>query len=69
MSTETNNRRFAVLTDGKAMVAHMATVNESSGKPSERRLGHAEPMPYRLHIAVAFASLAGALASLYCWCP
>lgn len=53
--------------ENKAIAAHLAAVNASIGKPSERRLGRAEPMPYRLHIAVAFASLASALFSLY-WC-
>lgn len=55
--------------EDKAIVAHMAAVNASLGKPSKRRQGRAEPMPYRLYIAIAFASLASALASLYCWYP
>lgn len=53
----------------KAMEAHIAAVNASLGKPSKRRQGRAERMPYRLHIAVAFAWLASALASLYAWYP
>ena len=55
--------------EDKAIAAHMAAVNASLGKPSKRRQGRSEPMPYRLHIAVAFASLASALASLYWWYP
>ena len=55
--------------DGKAIAAHMAVVNASLGKPSKRRQGHAEPMPYRLHIATALTSLVSALASLYWWYP
>lgn len=55
--------------EDKAIAAHMAAVNASLGKPSKRRQGRAEPMPYRLHIAVAFASLASALFSLYWWYP
>jgi hypothetical protein len=55
--------------EGKAIAAHMAAVNAALGKPSERRQGRAELMPYRLYIAIAFASLASALASLYCWYP
>lgn len=55
--------------EDKAIAAHMAAVNASLGKPTKRRQGRAEPMPYRLHIAVAFAWLASALASLYCWYP
>lgn len=55
--------------EDKAIAAHMAAVNASLGKPSKRRQGRVEPMPYRLHIAIAFASLASALASLYCWYP
>ena len=52
-----------------AIAAHMAAVNASLGKPSKRRHGSTEPMPYRLRIAVAFASLASALFSLYWWYP
>ena len=55
--------------EDKAIAAHMAAVNASLGKPSKRRQGRSEPMPYRLHIAVAFASLASALFSLYWWYP
>lgn len=55
--------------EGKAIAAHMAAVNASLGTPSKRRQGLAEPIPYRLHIAVAFTSLASALASLYWWYP
>ena len=51
------------------IAAHMAAVNAALGKPPERRQERAEPMPYRLRIAIAFASLAGALTSLYCWYP
>lgn len=53
----------------KAIAAHMAVVHASLGTPSKRRLSRAEPMAYRLHIAVALTSLASALASLYCWYP
>jgi hypothetical protein len=55
--------------EDKAIAAHMAAVNASLGKPSKRRQDRAEPMPYRLRIAVAFASLASALTSLYWWYP
>lgn len=55
--------------EGKAIAAHMAVVNASLGKPSKRRRGHAEPMPYRVHIAAALTSLVSALASLYWWYP
>ena len=55
--------------EGKAIAAHMAVVNASLGTPAKRRLSRAEPMAYRLHIAVAFTSLASALASLYWWYP
>lgn len=55
--------------EDKAIAAHMAAVNDSLGKPPKRRQGRAEPMPYRLRIAVAFASLASALFSLYWWYP
>jgi len=47
----------------------MAAVNASLGKPSKRRQGRTERMPYRLRIAVAFASLASAVFSLYWWYP
>ncbi|MED5615143.1 hypothetical protein [Janthinobacterium sp. P210005] len=50
--------------ENSSIAAHIAAVNASLGKPSKRRQGRAEPMPYRLHIAVAFASLAVAFASL-----
>ena len=55
--------------EDKAIAAHMAAVNASLGKLPKRRQERAEPMPYPLRIAVAFASLASALASLYCWYP
>lgn len=55
--------------EGNAIAAHIVAVNRSLGPPSKRRRVHAEPMPYRLHIAVAFASLASALFSLYWWYP
>lgn len=55
--------------EGKAIVEHMAAVNASLGTPPKRHQGHAEPMAYRLRIAVAFASLASALLSLYWWYP
>ncbi len=55
--------------EDKAIAAHMAAVNAALGKPSKRRQGRAERMPYRMHIAVALAWLASALASLYCWYP
>lgn len=55
--------------EDKAIAAHMAAVNDSLGKPPKRRQGRTEPMPYRLRIAVAFASLASALFSLYWWYP
>ncbi|WP_298410447.1 hypothetical protein [Janthinobacterium sp.] len=59
----------AVQREGKVIAAHMATINTSLGKPSKRRKECAESMPYRLHIAIAFASLASALFSLYWWYP
>ena len=55
--------------EDKAITAHMAAVNASLGKPSKRRQGRPEPLPYRLRIVVAFASLASALFSLYWWYP
>ena len=55
--------------EDNAIAAHMATVNAALGKPPKRRQERAEQMPYRLRIAVAFASLASALASLYWWYP
>ena len=55
--------------EDKAIAAHMAAVNAALGEPPKRRQGRPEPMPYRLHIAVAFASLASALFSLYWWYP
>ena len=55
--------------EDNAIVGHMAAVSASLGKPIKRRQGGAEPTPYRLHIAVAFASLASALFSLYWWYP
>ena len=59
----------AELREGKAIAAHIAAVNRSLGKPSKWRRAHTDPMPYRLHIAIAFASLASALFSLYWWYP
>ena len=55
--------------EDNAIAAHMAAVNASLGKPSKRRQGRTERMPYRLRIAVAFASLASAVFSLYWWYP
>lgn len=55
--------------EDKAIVAHMAAVNASLGKPSRCSQARPEPMPYRMYIAVAFASLASALFSLYWWYP
>ena len=55
--------------EDKTIAAHMAAVNAALGKPPKRRKERAEPMPYRLRIAVAFASLASALFSLYWWYP
>lgn len=55
--------------EDKAIAAHMAAISASLGKPSERHQDRAESMPYRLRIAVAFASLASALFSLYWWYP
>lgn len=55
--------------EDKAIAAHMATVSASLGKPPKRRQERSEPMPYRLRIAVAFASLASALFILYWWYP
>lgn len=49
----------------RAITNHIKAVNAQLGRSSGRR----EPMPYRLHIAIAFASLASALASLYAWLP
>ena len=53
----------------KAIAAHMAAVNTSIDRPSKRRQGCAEPMPYRHSIAAAFVALAAALAGLSWWCP
>ena len=55
--------------EDKLIAAHMAAVNASIGKSSKRRLGRAEPMPYRHSIAAAFVALAAALAGLSWWCP
>ena len=55
--------------EDKAIAAHMTAVNASLSKPPEQHQDRTEPMPFRLHIAVAFASLASALASLYWWYP
>lgn len=55
--------------EDNAITTYLAAVNASLGKPSKRRQGCTEPMLYRLHIAVAFASLASALFSLYWWYP
>ena len=55
--------------EDKAIAAHMAAVNAALSKPLKRHQERAEPMPYLLHIAVAFASLASALFSLYWWYP
>lgn len=49
----------------RAITSHIKAVNAQLGKSRRRR----EPMPYRLHIAIAFASLASALFSLYWWYP
>ena len=55
--------------EDKAIAAHMAVVNASLDKPSKRRQRRTERMPYRLRIAVAFASLASAVFSLCWWYP
>ncbi|WP_402719142.1 hypothetical protein [Janthinobacterium rivuli] len=55
--------------EDKAIAAHMAAVNASLGKPSKRRQRRDTPMLFRLQIAVAFASIASALFSLYWWYP
>lgn len=55
--------------EDKGLVAHMAAVNASLGKPSKRSQTRPEPMPYRINITVAFAALASALFSLYWWYP
>lgn len=55
--------------EDKAIDAHMAAVNASIGRPSKRRQGRAEPMPYRHSITAAFVALAAALAGLSWWCP
>ncbi|MGK5008175.1 hypothetical protein [Janthinobacterium sp. MDB2-8] len=55
--------------EDKAIAAHMVAVNASLGKPSKPSQARPEPMPYRMHIAVAFASMASALFSLYWWYP
>ena len=55
--------------EDNAIKAHMAAVNASIGKPSKRRQGRPEPMPYRHSIAAAFVALATALAVLSWWCP
>ena len=53
--------------EDKAIAEHMAAVNASLGKQPKRRQGRAEPMPYRLHIAITFASLVCALGGLSWW--
>ena len=55
--------------EGKAIAGHMAAVNASLSRPSKRRQGRTERIPYRLRMAVVFASLASALFSLYWWYP
>jgi hypothetical protein len=55
--------------EDNAVEAHLATLCAAIDNPAKRRQGRTEPMPYRLHIAIAFALLASALASLYCWYP
>lgn len=50
----------------KAINSHIASVSASIGEPRMRR---SSTLPYRWHIAVAFASLASALVSLYAWFP
>ena len=55
--------------EDKAIDAHMAAVNASIGRPSKRRQGRAESMPYRHSIAAAFVALAAALAGLSWWYP
>lgn len=55
--------------EDNAVKAHLAALRASISNPARRHQGRAEPMPYRLHIAVAFASLASALFSLYWWYP
>lgn len=55
--------------EDNAVKAHLATLRGSIDNPTKQRPGGTEPMPYRLRIAVAFASLASALASLYGWYP
>ena len=55
--------------EDKTIAAHMAAVNASLRKQPKRRQERSEPMPYRLRIAVVFAWLASALASLYWWYP
>lgn len=52
--------------EDNAIEARLATLTNSATK--QRKSG-TEPMPFRLRIAVAFASLASALFSLYWWYP
>lgn len=66
-SMENHFAKQADHSEDKAIAAHMVTVTASLGKPSKHRKGRTEPMPYRLHIAIAFVALASALASLYAW--
>ena len=47
----------------------IAAVSAPLSKPSKRRQGRAEPMPYRHSITAAFVALAAALAGLSWWCP
>lgn len=68
-SLERHLADHATQREDKAIVAHMAAVNASLGKPSKRSQARPEPMPYRMYIAIAFAFLASALASLYWWYP
>ena len=55
--------------EDNAVKAHLATLRASMNSPTKQRPGGTEPMPYRLRISVALASLASALFSLYWWYP
>lgn len=56
----------AELREERTITNHIQMINAQIGKPAARTK---EPMPYRLHIAIAFALLASGLVSLYVWSP
>ena len=55
--------------EDKAVKTHLAALRASIDNATKHRQTGTETMPYRLRIAVAFASLASALTSLYAWYP